>query len=145
MLAWWQAGAIAALGLASLAVNYDADRQRLRFRAAGGQTTIWGRNAEALRAPWTAGDGQTRENLLLLSGWWGVARHFHYVPELLLAAAWTLAAGFSVALPWFYLFFLTILLVDRAGRDDRRCAEKYGATWDLYRARVPWKIVPGLY
>ncbi|GDX81136.1 7-dehydrocholesterol reductase [Deltaproteobacteria bacterium] len=145
VLSLWQAGGIAALGLASLAVNYDADRQRLRFRASGGQTTIWGKPAEALRAPWTAADGETRENLLLLSGWWGVARHFHYVPELLLAAAWTLAAGFACALPWFYLFFLTILLVDRAGRDDRRCAEKYGPAWDAYRARVPWKILPGVF
>ena len=28
---------------------------------------------------------------------------------------------------------------------DRRCAAKYGALWDEYRARVRWRIVPGIY
>jgi 7-dehydrocholesterol reductase len=38
-----------------------------------------------------------------------------------------------------------VLLVDRAGRDDRRCAAKYGATWEEYRRLVPYKIVPRVY
>ena len=84
-------------------------------------------------------------NLLLLSGYWGLARHFHYVPELTLALAWSLPAGGRHVLPYFYFVFLFILLVDRAGRDDRRCAEKYGGAWDAYRRAVPYKILPGVY
>ncbi len=139
------ASGIVALGLAALWINYDADAQRLTFRRSNGTAKIWGKPAESVRAPNVTWDGQRRENLLLLSGWWGVARHFHYTPELLLAFAWTLPCGFGVALPWFYLLFLTILLVDRAGRDDKRCAAKYGVVWDEYRRRVPWRIVPYLY
>jgi 7-dehydrocholesterol reductase len=74
-----------------------------------------------------------------------VARHFHYVPEILLALSWALPAGFGHALPYFYVVYLTILLVDRAGRDDLRCRQKYGAYWDDYCARVPSKIIPGIY
>ena len=41
--------------------------------------------------------------------------------------------------------FLQILLFDRAFRDDARCAAKYGAHWDQYRALVPYKVVPGVF
>jgi len=41
--------------------------------------------------------------------------------------------------------FLTILLFDRATRDDKRCRKKYGKYWEEYCRRVPWKIVPGVY
>ena len=93
----------------------------------------------------TTKDGEERESLLLLSGWWGVARHFHYVPELGLAAALTVPAGVTHLLPWLYWIFLFILLVDRAGRDEKRCAAKYGEAWATYREHVPWRILPGVY
>jgi 7-dehydrocholesterol reductase len=80
-----------------------------------------------------------------VSGYWGLARHFHYVPELMMALCWALPAGIDAFLPYFYFVFLTILLVDRANRDDKRCREKYGATWEEYCRRVPKKIVPGIY
>ena len=37
------------------------------------------------------------------------------------------------------------LLFPRERDDDRRCAEKYGAPWDQYRQKVPWRIVPKVY
>ena len=48
-------------------------------------------------------------------------------------------------LPYFYVVYLTILLVDRSGRDDVRCRQKYGPYWDEYCRRVPSKIIPGIY
>lgn len=99
----------------------------------------------SIRAAYHTADGREHENLLLASGFWGIARHFHYVPELVLAIAWTLPAGLARALPWFYVVYLAIVLVDRSGRDDRRCAEKYGPAWQEYRRRVPWRILPGIY
>jgi 7-dehydrocholesterol reductase len=137
--------AVVAFGLASIAVNYAADAQRQRVRETGGRTTVWGRAPQLIRARYTTGDGVERESLLLASGYWAVARHFHYVPELALALAWSLPAGARHALPYFYVVFLTILLVDRARRDDARCRAKYGAYWDDYCERVPWKILPGVY
>ncbi len=140
-------GAIAlfAAGVAAIRINYAADEQRQRVRATAGETKIWGRRPELIRATYTPADGQPRENLLLVSGWWGVARHFHYVPELALALAWTIPVGFDRLLPWFYLFFLMILLTHRALRDDERCARKYGPAWDEYRKRVPWRMLPGVF
>lgn len=139
------AAGFVALGIAAIWVNYEADAQRQRVRATDGATTVWGKPPEILRARWTAGDGKERESVLLLSGWWGVARHFHYVPELTLAFAWTVPAGFGHFLPWFYWVFLLILLTDRARRDERKCAAKYGASWEAYQARVRWRMLPGIY
>ncbi|MBC7172137.1 MAG: hypothetical protein H5U40_06920 [Polyangiaceae bacterium] len=86
-----------------------------------------------------------RENVLLVSGFWGIARHFHYVPEVLSAVFWTLPVLFEHALPWFYVVYIAMLLVHRALRDDARCATKYGEAWDEYRRRVPYRIVPGVF
>lgn len=132
-------------GALSIWINYDADAQRQRVRATGGKTTIWGKPPETLRATYRTADGQTRENLLLVSGWWGVARHFHYVPELMLAAAWSMPAGFDHFIPWFYWLFLFILLMDRSVRDEKRCAAKYGDSWKAYMARVRWRVLPGVF
>lgn len=137
--------AVFAAGVTAIWINYQADRQRQLTRASNGECEIWGRKPTIIRARYVPTDGEERESILLVSGYWGVARHFHYVPEILLAMAWTAPVGFGRVLPWMYVLFLTALLVDRAGRDDRRCAVKYGTYWDEYRRRVPWRIVPGLY
>lgn len=139
------AGLIFVFGVLAIWANYSADEQRLRVRKTGGETLIWGRPPQLIHATYTTGDGQVRQNLLLASGYWGVARHFHYVAELTLALMWTLPVGTHHALPYFYFFFLTLLLFDRAGRDDRRCQQKYGEHWAAYCARVPYKIIPGIY
>ena len=44
---------------------------------------------------------------------------------------------------WYALFFVP-MIVHRAWRDDARCAAKYGADWDAYKARVPYVLVPGV-
>ena len=141
--AW--AAAIAGVGLIALWMNYAADAQRQRVRATGGDTTVWGRPPRILLGRYRTHDGVERENLLLVSGYWGLARHFHYLPELLLALCWALPAGGANFVPYFYFIFLSVLLFDRARRDDKRCAAKYGATWEEYQRLVPYKIVPGLY
>jgi 7-dehydrocholesterol reductase len=135
----------AALGLASIWANYAADAQRQRVRATDGDTTVWGKRPEIVRARYRTADGKEHESLLLASGYWGVARHFHYVPEILLALAWSLPAGLEHFVPYFYVTFLTILLLDRAVRDDKRCRRKYGAAWEEYCRRVPYKVVPFVY
>ena len=48
-------------------------------------------------------------------------------------------------LPWSYVIFLTILLTDRARRDEKRCANKYGAFWEEYCAVARWRMIPGIY
>ena len=136
--------ALGALGLLSIWANYDADLQRMRVRASKGAMAVWGAPAVVVMAPYVTEAGEARTSVLLASGWWGLASHFHYVPEIAAALCWSLPAGAASAMPYLYLAFLCVLLLDRAYRDDARCAAKYGKAWERYRALVPYKIVPGL-
>lgn len=96
-----------------------------------------------LIAPVALADGERR---LLVSGFWGVARHVNYLGELLMASGLTLALGYpDHILPWLYPLYYVALLITRQIDDDRRCAEKYGALWTAYVARVPYRIVPGVF
>jgi 7-dehydrocholesterol reductase len=139
------AAGIAALGVASIFANYFADAQRQRVRATDGECRVWGSKPEVIRAAYVTAKGEKKESLLLLSGFWGLSRHFHYLPEILAAFFWSLPALFTHVLPYFYVIFLSILLLHRSIRDDKRCAAKYGIHWDQYRQRVPWRIIPGLF
>jgi len=139
------AAAIFAAGAASILINYFADRQRQMVRARQGQCLVWGKPPHLIQANYRTQDGKTNQSLLLASGWWGISRHFHYVPELLGAFFWSLPALFDNFLPYFYFFFLCILLLDRAFRHDKRCADKYGESWSLYCKKVPYKIIPYVF
>jgi 7-dehydrocholesterol reductase len=132
-------------GLTCIYINYDSDRQRYVFRQSNGQCTIWGRCPPNHIVATYKASGKERTSLLLVDGWWKISRHFHYVPEILAAFCWSVPALHSGFLgPYFYVIFLTILLTDRAFRDDSRCRAKYGKYWDDYCEQVPYKIVPGL-
>ncbi|MEZ4450188.1 MAG: hypothetical protein R3B09_11995 [Nannocystaceae bacterium] len=52
---------------------------------------------------------------------------------------------FGGVVPYFYVAYFTILLVHRERRDHAACAAKYGADWEAYCAKVPYRIVPYLY
>lgn len=80
-----------------------------------------------------------------MSGFWGVARHVNYLGDLLMGLAWCLPCGFGHLLPYFYIIYFTWLLVHRERRDDAMCHARYGADWEAYRARVPYRILPGVY
>ena len=107
------AGAIFLAGYLCICINYDADRQRAHARATGGACTIWGRKPTMIEARYVTETGQKKSSLLLVSGWWAVSRHFHYLPELAAAFFWSAPAGFTHFMPYFYLAFLTPLLFDR--------------------------------
>jgi hypothetical protein len=107
----------------SIAINNlfeKSIRQRQEFRNTGGRVKIWGKEPDFIDAVYLTKDGEERHSLLLASGWWGLARHFHYIPEIAASFFWCVPALFSHPLPFFYPVYLTILLVDRAWRDDKR-------------------------
>lgn len=106
---------------------------------------IWGKEPKYIVAKYTTEDGKNRTSLLLVSGWWGVARHFHYIPEITAALVWCSAGRFTHLLPFFYPAFLALLLSDRAWRDDARCLDKYGEYWKQYQVAVPYKVIPGVF
>jgi 7-dehydrocholesterol reductase len=115
---------MAAAGILSIWINYDCDRQRQTFRVENGKLRIWGAPARYVEASYETAKGEQRKSLLLTSGWWGLSRHFHYIPEILASVMWCAPAMDGALLPYFYPFYLTMLLLDRAWRDDARCAAK---------------------
>lgn len=146
-----QLGDVAALallagGALSILINYDSDRQRQAFRAAGGKLSIWGSPAVFITAKYRTEEGEERNSILLTSGYWGLSRHFNYLPEVAAAAAW--AAPVLWARHWtlafFYVPYLALLLIDRAFRDDARCRAKYGRYWAVYCKAVPAMLIPGI-
>lgn len=86
---------------------------------------------------------------LLVSGFWGVARHVNYLGEILMAVALAVPGGLSGPLawvPWLYPAYYVALLVPRQRDDDRELRDKYGdEVFEEYAALVPYRIVPGVY
>ncbi len=140
-----QAAAWVALGAVMIFLNYDADTQRHRVRAAGGKCDVWGRPARVIVARYADAQDAQHENLLLCCGYLGLVRHFHYFPDIVLLFLYCAPAGFGRLLPFTYFFYLTALLIDRCQRIDARCAAKYGAAWEEYVRRVPYKLLPGVF
>lgn len=132
------------VGLACVYCNYDCDRQRIIVRATDGKCKVWGRPPVIIRAKYINETGEEKKSILLASGWWGMASHFHYLFEIGAAFCWCVPALFEYPLPYFYPFFLTLLLLDRSFRDDDRCAEKYKEYWVEYRKKVPYNVIPGV-
>jgi len=132
------------MGMAMIWMNYDCDWQRFIFRQTKGDCTILMKEPKFIKATYTSG-GVQKESLLLLSGWWGFSKHAGYNFEILASFFWSapaLASG--LVCPYFYVIFLTILLVDRSFRDDNKCKAKYGKAWDEYSEHTPYKIIPGI-
>jgi delta14-sterol reductase len=82
---------------------------------------------------------------LMVSGWWGVARHINYLGDWIMAWAWCLPTGFGTPITYFYVVYFAILLIHRDRRDEAKCVAKYGADWERYRKRVPYRFLPGIY
>jgi len=144
-LSTWIALLIFAVGASCIFINYLADRQRQYVRLKNGDCTVWRKQPELIFANYKTEWGEDKQSLLLVSGWWGISRHFHYIPEVLGAFCWSVPALFNSALPYFYLIFLVLLLIDRAFRQERRCANKYGKDWEKYCERVPFRLIPFIY
>ncbi|KAF9350050.1 erg24, C-14 sterol reductase [Mortierella sp. AD094] len=82
---------------------------------------------------------------LLISGWWGTARHINYFGDWLMALAWSLPCGLSSPLPYFYPIYFAVLLIHRELRDEEKCRKKYGKDWEKYCEIVRWRIIPYIY
>jgi len=144
-LGWALSFVVFTVGVASCLVNYLADLQKQDVRKTKGNCSIWGRKPELITARYQLEDGTMHENLLLVSGYWKLARHFHYVPELCLALCWSIPAGFNHLIAYTYFISLFFLLLHRTYRDDYKCRAKYGKYWDEYCQWVPYKIIPYLF
>lgn len=156
-------------GLAAYAMFRAANHQRLYVRRhcerfPESTPVIWNQPARVLKCTYTTSDGHEHNTVLLASGWWGVARHFNYLADLVQAGCMCVSlsykqrtnvggvlirskalCGFEHVLPWLYFIYMLILLCHRVHRNDRRCYNKYGPKWEEYCRMVPYRILPGVY
>ena len=86
-----------------------------------------------------------RGTKLLISGFWGKARHINYLGDGMIALSWALPCLLGSFVPYMQPLWFAFLLVMRERRDDRWCAQKYGEDWARYREKVPWRIIPHIY
>jgi len=110
---------------------------------------------------------------LLVSGWWGTARHINYLGDWVMSWSYSLptgiagyiinnytnpitgnvtrevvqgdARGWGTIFTYFYVIYFGVLLVHREMRDEEKCRRKYGKDWERYCKRVRWRILPGIY
>ena len=118
---------------------------------------------------------------LLITGWWGVARHINYTGDIIMSLSYSLptgiagyiinyntitpggkflspeglrirtnvtqgeARGWGMLITYFYVLYFIVLLVHRERRDEEKCKRKYGADWEEYQKKVPWRLIPGIY
>jgi delta14-sterol reductase len=110
---------------------------------------------------------------LLVSGWWGTARHINYFGDWIMSWSYSLptgvagyiinkyqnpvtgnvtrevvpgdARGWGMIFGYFYVIYFGVLLVHRQLRDEEKCRRKYGKDWERYCKRVKSRIVPGIY
>ena len=129
--------AYAALFVIGWALSRGANLQKFLFK-----TDPDARLLGILRPVSIDGDGKR----VLCGGFWGLSRHINYLGEILMAVGLTLCLGYPGAIiPWLYPLYYIVLLLPRQHDDDKRCAAKYGALWQEYCRRVPYRIVPWVY
>lgn len=82
---------------------------------------------------------------LLISGWWGQARHINYTGDWLMGLSWCLMTGYDSFIPYFYAIYFFILLIHRDKRDFNSCLKKYGPDWHIYCTLVPYRFIPKVF
>jgi delta14-sterol reductase/lamin-B receptor len=128
--------AILVLNFAGYFVFRDSNLQKQRFRRDPSRP-VWGKPPVTMDT--------ARGTKLLMSGWWGLARHTNYMGDVTMALAWCLACGFGSIVPYFYVLYFAPLLLDRERRDNAMCKRKYGADWARSCEKVPYRIIPYVY
>lgn len=136
---------VLALGFLGFWIFLSSNNQKDRFRRNDGKTLIWGKEPEYIPCHYTTKDGEVRQSKLLVNGWWGVTRHMNYTGDLILSLTYSLACGFTHLFPYFYFVFIMILLINRCLRDEHRCLNKYGKSWEEYCERVGYRLIPGIF
>ncbi|KAJ6005555.1 Delta(14)-sterol reductase [Penicillium sp. IBT 35674x] len=111
---------------------------------------------------------------LMISGWWGLARHINYLGDWVMSWAYCLPTGIAgyaiietinpasghlqkqavqtpevrgwgMIFTYFYMLYFAVLLIHREMRDEEKCERKYGADWTRYTSLVRSRIIPGIY
>jgi len=133
------------LGLVGFFIFRSSNAQKDAFRKNPSGYLIAGVPAKYIKCSFLSSDGKRYQSTLLTSGWWGVGRHMNYTGDLMGSLAYCLCCGFDHLLPYFYIIYMTILLLHRIYRDEDRLKAKYGEDWNKYISIVPYRLLPGIY
>jgi 7-dehydrocholesterol reductase len=136
---------ILALGVSGYIIFRVSNNQKDEFRKKNGNVELFGKPAKYIEAEYQTSDGKIHKSKLLVSGFWGLSRHFNYLGDLMLSLSYCLPCGFSSPIPYFYIAFMVVLLVHRCFRDETRCYGKYGKDWIRYCNTVPYRIIPYIF
>lgn len=99
-----------------------------------------------IKAVYKTSDGKENTTFLVVTGWMSVASNINYLFEILAALSWTSAYSAPDNIYCYtYVIFLTVLLIHRTYRLEKKCSDKYGRSWKLYRNLVPYKIIPYVF
>ena len=136
------------LGYFAIILNWKCDTYRTIMRefAESNPEIARKRPLEFIEAEYETSDGKKNTNWLISSGFYKHCRHPSYFFEILTTILWTLP-GYVPAdlICYMYLIFLTVLLLHRTDRIDKKCLEKYKEYWIRYKIFVPYKMIPLLY
>lgn len=116
------------------------------FRCSNSQKDTFRRDPKHPRVAHLTTLPTKRGTKLIVSGWWGIARHINYFGDWIMGLSWCLPAGLqSGIVPYFYVAYFGALLIHRDRRDEAACRLKYGKDWDKYCTRVPYRLIPYVY
>ena len=137
-----QTGAISCMFLVGWVITRGANMQKFLYKTHPERKLVFFGLIEQRCVPGTR---------LLVSGFWGPARHFNYFGELIQAFALAmpgLLVGHTImqrCLGLLYPLYYILLFIPRQMDDDVLCANKYGEKWSEYCRAVPSRIVPGVW
>ena len=150
----WVLAAFAVIGLAAAYLPAYTDRKEfwtidgdavrwlgVALFAAGGALRMWpvfvlGRRFSGLVAIQPG-------HQLVTSGVYGVIRHPSYLGLLVISLGWALAFRSGVGVLLAALLIPPLLARIRA--EEALLHSQFGADYDAYRARTPWRLIPGLF
>lgn len=130
-LATWQLALIASVMIVGYYIFHSANQQKSDFRQG--------------KLPHLKSIQTKRSTKLLCDGWWAKSQHINYLGDWLISLSWCLTTWNSTALTYYYSIYFATLLLHRQQRDEHKCREKYGTSWEEYEKAVPYKIIPYVY
>ena len=143
-LNWVEFTIILSLGIIGYLIFRIANQQKDHFKTTK-NPLLFGKKMRYIKATYKTEDGKKHNSKLLCDGMWKFARHTNYTGDLLLSLSYGLACGFNSFIPYYFLIFMTILLVLRCHRDEHKCLNKYGRAWKFYCKKVPYRLIPYVY
>lgn len=115
------------------------------FRGANSQKDQFRRDFKSKHVKHLKYINTKRGTRLIVSGWWGIARHINYTADWLMGLSWCLVCGTQHIVPYFYAIYFASLLIHRDIRDGANCAKKYGDDWKKYCKIVKYRLIPLIY